>query len=167
MNNNVNSDFRTVRGYQLVNKREGKMTPALEDYLEMVYRLCLDNEYARVGKLSELLNVRPSSASKMILKLANLGYVKYDPYEVIQLTDPGKETGAYLLERHEIVEDFLNLIGSVNPLEETELIEHSLSPDTVSDIASLLAFFKSNKELTNKFNVFKNNKETTKSFQKL
>ena len=30
--------FRTIRGYQLANSRTGQMTPALEDYLEMVYR---------------------------------------------------------------------------------------------------------------------------------
>lgn len=156
MNNNENSDFRTVRGYQLAKQQEGQLTPALEDYLEMVYRLCLDNDYARVGKLSELLNVRPSSASKMILKLANLGYVKYDPYEIIQLTERGKKIGAYLLKRHKTVEYFLKQIGSSKPLEETELIEHSLSPDTVANIAALLEFFQSDRDLWNQFNIFKN-----------
>jgi DtxR family Mn-dependent transcriptional regulator len=141
MNGPSDSDFRTVRGYQLMNRQEGQLTPALEDYLEMVYRLCLTYSYARVGMLSENLHVKPSSASKMIFKLASLGYLEYDRYEIILLTEKGRETGAYLIKRHDTVESFLKLLGCVNPLEETELIEHSLSPSTVSAINDLLDFF--------------------------
>jgi DtxR family Mn-dependent transcriptional regulator len=159
MDNITNSDFRTVRGYQLANQQEGQLTPALEDYLEMTYRLCLQNEYTRVGKLSELLNVKPSSASKMIAKLAGLGYLKYDRYEIIQLTDSGRKIGEYLLNRHNTVENFLRLIGSSNPLEETELIEHSLSPSTVSDLTTLLEFFKFDTAAQKNFNNFQANKE--------
>lgn len=158
--NNKNSDFRTVRGYQLVNQREGKLTPALEDYLEMAYRICMENNYARVGQLSELLNVKPSSASKMISKLAGLGYLKYDRYEIIQLTDRGREIGAYLLMRHETIESFLILIGSSNPLEEAELVEHSLSPSTVLDLNDLLEFFSLNPDTQSSFYEFKKEKRT-------
>ena len=157
---NLDSDFRTVRGYQLINQQEGQLTPALEDYLEMTYRLCLENDYARVGKLSELLNVKPSSASKMIFKLANLGYLKYDRYEIIQLTDIGREIGNYLLKRHETVESFLRLIGSPNPLEETELIEHSLSSPTVSNLNNLLEYFRLDTMVQKGFNDFQRERLT-------
>jgi Mn-dependent DtxR family transcriptional regulator len=141
MDDRIYSDFRTVRGYQLANQQEGQLTPALEDYLEMIYRLCLQNEHTRVGKLSEYLNVRPSSVSKMMSKLASLGYLHYDRYDIIRMTASGRKIGEYLLRRHDTVERFLRLIVSGNTLEETELIEHSLSPATVSDLASLLDFF--------------------------
>lgn len=155
MNNNINSDFKTVRGYQLANQQNGGLTPALEDYLEMAYRLCIRNEYTRIGILSEALNVKPSSASKMIYKLANLGYLKYNRYEIIQLTDKGQEVGSYLLKRHDTIEQFLNLLGNSNPLEETELIEHSLSVSTVSDINTLLEFFQVNTTSRNSYNLFR------------
>lgn len=155
MQDNANSDFRTVRGYQLLNRQGGKLTPAMEDYLEMTYRLCLHNTYARVGKLSELLNVKPPSASKMISKLSYLGYLKYDRYDIIQLTDRGREAGAYLLRRHETVENFLKLIGNANPLEEAELIEHSLSASTVEDLAGLLEFFQTDAYVEESFCDFK------------
>jgi Mn-dependent DtxR family transcriptional regulator len=149
------SDFRTVRGYQLANQQVGKLTSALEDYLEMTYRLCTENDYARVGKLSGLLNVKPSSASKMIAKLAGLGYLEYDRYEIIRLTDAGREIGESLLKRHETAETFLKLIGSSNPLEETELIEHTLSPSTVSALEILNAFFAGDAEVRQKYLAFK------------
>ena len=155
MNSNTNSDFRTVRGYQLANQKEGQLTPAMEDYLEMSYRLCMEHDYARIGQLSELLHVKPSSASKMISKLAGLGHLKYDRYEIIQLTENGREIGEYLLKRHETIEAFLQLIGSSNPLEETELIEHTLSPSTVAALDILNGFFASNAEVTRKYIAFK------------
>ncbi len=155
MNDNANSDFRTVRGYQLANHREGQLTPALEDYLEMVYRLCEQNDYARVGQLSELLNVKPPSVSKMIVKLTNLGYLKYERYEIIRLTDSGRIIGEYLLRRHETIESFLTIIGSSNPLEETELVEHSLSSSTVSALNELLEFLRVNPSVQGSFVEFK------------
>lgn len=152
MNNSSNSDFRTVRGYQLANQQDGQLlTPALEDYLEMAYRLYLENHYLRVGQLSELLNVKPSSTSKMISKLATLGYLKYDRYEVILLTEQGQKMGEYLLERHRTIETFLNILGSSNALEETELIEHTLSPSTVLDIDLLNRFFQEHTEIQKQF----------------
>jgi DtxR family Mn-dependent transcriptional regulator len=143
-------NFRTVRGYQL-QSRGGGLTPALEDYLEMAYRLCVQHGYARVGRLSELLHVKPSSASKMISKLALLGYAEYDRYEIIRLTGKGLQTGEYLLKRHDTVECFLKLIGCENPLEETELIEHSLSGSTVTALACLLDYFQSDTAALNSF----------------
>ena len=141
MNQIPGTEFRTVRGYQLANQRADHLTPALEDYLEMVYRLCIENRYTRVGKLSEVLHVKPSSASKMVFRLVDLEYLEYDRYDSILLTEKGRALGAYLLRRHDIVEQFLRFIGNPAPLEEAELVEHSLAPETVSQISVLLGFF--------------------------
>jgi DtxR family Mn-dependent transcriptional regulator len=151
MNNNSDSEFRTSRGYQKISQQEGGVSSAVEDYLEMICRLCGREGYARVGKLSEMLNVKPSSASKMLGKLAEMGYIKYDRYEIILLTEEGQKVGTYLLKRHRILEEFLTRIGSPNPLEETELIEHSLSIQTVNRLNALLAFFRSDEQAFRKF----------------
>ena len=137
-------EFHTVRGYELLRQQKDRLTPAMEDYLEMVYRLCELSQYTRIGKLSDALHVRPSSASKMIVKLSEKGYVDYDRYEIILPTEKGKNAGAYLMHRHQTIERFLRLIGSREQLQETELIEHVLSPETVSRINTLLCFFERN-----------------------
>ncbi|MDP4109207.1 MAG: iron dependent repressor, metal binding and dimerization domain protein [Bacillota bacterium] len=159
MNSTQNSDFRTVRGYQLKNLKERQLTPAMEDYLEMAYKLCIKNNYTRVGKISELLNVKPSSASKMISKLAAIGFLRYDRYEIILLTDKGREFGAGLVNRHDTVEQFLKLLGMDDTLEETELIEHTLSQGTVSEIHTLLEFFRQNEVLQKNFEAFRKSKK--------
>lgn len=155
MNNKSSAEYHTVRGYQMANQQKKELTAAMEDYLEMAFKLCLENGYTRVGKLSQNLNVRPSSASKMISSLVQLGFLKYDPYESICLTDKGKKTGAYLLYRHNTVEKFLRLVGNTNPLEETELVEHSLHPSTISKINVLLDFFAENPNIKKQYDNFK------------
>lgn len=136
--------FRTVRGYQQLGRQQGGLTPALEDYLEMISRLCLRDDYARVGRLAELLHVQPSSASKMVAKLTGRGYVRYERYEIIRLTARGREQGNFLLRRHDTVDRFLQLIGVRDSLEETELIEHSVTPVTLGRLERLLDFFAAN-----------------------
>ncbi|MVB09940.1 Transcriptional regulator MntR [Caprobacter fermentans] len=155
MNHEQKAEFRTFRGYQLISQKEGQLTPAMEDYLEMIFRLCSKDGYTRVGRLSELLHVKPSSASKMMMKLAEMGYLKYDRYEIILLTEAGLNAGEYLLERHNTVEQFLLLAGSSDSLEETELIEHSLSEKTVACLKTMLEFFQSDPESRKRFTEFK------------
>ncbi len=158
MNKKHNSPYRTIRGYQIANHQQNKLTPAMEDYLEMAYKLCIENGYTRVGKLSELLNVRPSSASKMITKLVALGYLKYDPYESIILTEKGKTTGSYFVQRHNTLYHFFDLLGNIDPLKEVELIEHSLTFSTMTQISALLQFFVNNPDIKKQFDVFKKTK---------
>lgn len=155
MDKTPDAGFRTVRGYQLVNQREGHMTPALEDYLEMIFRLSLESGYARIGRLSEMLHVKPSSASKMTFRLVDLGYLEYDRYDSILLTEKGKEKGAYLLKRHDIVERFLGFIGNPNPLEEAELVEHSLESDSTFQLKVLLEFFMQDDETRKRYEAYR------------
>lgn len=151
MTHQYKSQYRTVRGYQLDNQQENELTSAMEDYLEMVCRQCKENGYTRVSRVSELLNVRPSSASKMVARLVKLGYLKYDAYESILLEEKGEQAGTYLLYRHDIVEQFLRLIGNNNPLKEVELIEHSLNSSTVEQVSILLDFFEENISLKKQY----------------
>lgn len=148
------SDFRTVRGYQLASRGEGRLTPAMEDYLEMVFRLCGEEGYARIGRLSARLHVKAPSASRMVAKLAGLGYLDCDRYDIVRLTPRGRELGEYLLRRHRTLEAFLRFVGSDNPLEETELLEHTLGPVTVAAIGRLNDFFHGEPALRAQFYAF-------------
>ncbi|MCE5235080.1 MAG: metal-dependent transcriptional regulator [Clostridiaceae bacterium] len=142
------SMFRTVRGYQLETQREDFMTPANEDYLEMVYRRHLEGASLRIARLSELLNVKPPSASKAVAKLTRLGYMRMDENEVIRLSEKGLKLGCYLYERHNAAEGLLQLLGSADALKEAELLEHALSARTVRGIQALLSMFARYPELS-------------------
>lgn len=153
-----NREFHTVRGYQLIDREEKMISPAMEDYLEMIYRNSLEEGYMRINTLSDLLNVKPSSATKMVQKLTELGMLDYKKYGIIFLTDKGKELGEFLLNRHNIIEKFLKSIGiSENILVETELIEHNISVNTLYNIDLLNKFLETNPDIIDEFMKFKEN----------
>lgn len=133
---NENS-YYTLKGYQLI--EDPKFTPAMEDYLEMICRILQEKELVRVRDLSKRLNVKPSSASKMIQQLSSSGYLSSEKYGNITLTDKGKAAGYYLLYRHNVILRFLCFLNkSENELEEAEKIEHFLSRHTVENLDELL-----------------------------
>ena len=65
------SQFRTLPGYDKLSARP--LTRSMEDYLEMICRLCLQDSFARIHDLAEHLHVKPSSASKMAALLKEQG----------------------------------------------------------------------------------------------
>lgn len=150
------NEFHTVRGYQLLKQEEKLLTSAMEDYLEMIYRNIQKERYMRINTLSELLNVKPSSATKMVQKLTELGLLDYKKYGIIFLTESGRELGEFLLERHNIIEKFLESMGiNENLLIETELIEHTVSANTLKSIEQLNKFFETHPEVLKEFEKFK------------
>lgn len=153
-------EFRTVRGYQIKQQETKSITASMEDYLEMTYRLARDKGYTRVGDLATALNVQPPSASKMVQKLVEMGYLQFEKYGVIELSKKGREHGQYLLTRHETLERFLSIIGVKEQLlEETEKIEHYISPETIEKIMLLVAFMEDNPEWLQAFRDFQNLKK--------
>lgn len=154
----MKKDFHTARGYENINLSKNLLTPSMEDYIEMIYRCCKENKFIRLNKLAQNLNVRDSSASKMMKKLGELGMIKYEPYGVITLTDEGSVIGRYLLDRHNIISEFLRIIGVEDEiLIETELIEHIISSDTVEKIDRLNQFFSIKGKILEEFKSFKGN----------
>lgn len=152
----MNREFHTVRGYQMLNSESKILTSSMEDYLEMIYRICLENGYVRVNQLSEKLNVRPSSTTKVVQKLSELGLVDYQRYGIIQLTEDGKSIGEFLLERHEIIETFLRNIGVKETLlKDTELIEHDVSLSALEAIDSLNKFLSDNPQVKKQYEVYR------------
>jgi Mn-dependent DtxR family transcriptional regulator len=149
-------EFRTVRGYQLQKQGSGRLTPSMEDYLEMIYRNCQQAPFVRVNVLADQLNVQAPSVSRTVRRLAEQGYVSYRKYGVIELTDKGEQLGSYLLARHEIIEMFLQNLGvTTSLLVDTELIEHYLSPDTVLAMETWNAFLSANDDVLQRLAEFK------------
>lgn len=135
-------DFHTFRGYSLQDaRRKNSLSASMEDYLEMVYRLSVDDSYTRVLELANALNVQPPSASRMLTRLADEGLVEYEKYSIIRLTPQGNAIGSYLLDRHNTLERFLTLIGVPDVLEDAERIEHNISAAALSGISELVSFF--------------------------
>ncbi len=137
-------EFRTFRGYTLADE-EQNLTPSMEDYLEMIFRLTSEKQYLRLTDLAGALNVQPPSATRMVQRLSESGYVVYEKYGILQLTESGRETGAHLMARHKLLETFMRYFGvRENILKDTERIEHIISHEFVGRIARFVEFAKNN-----------------------
>ena len=131
------SGFYTLKGYQLNTQIE--LTTAMEDYLEMIYRITLANNRIKVSDLSKRLHVKPSSVTKMLQQLSHAEYIKTEKYGDITITEKGQRMGEYLLYRHDVIHRFLCVLNhSENELEQVEKIEHFLDEKTVRNMDSLI-----------------------------
>lgn len=135
--NDGDSGFYTMKEYQRAGA-EG-LTSSMEDYLEMICRLRAEGRPLRVNVLASSLHVRPSSASKMLGNLKKLGYIDFQKYGAVVVTDKGIQEGAYLLHRHQVLHRFFcALNGTENELEQVEKIEHYMNRATVENLERLL-----------------------------
>lgn len=118
-------------------------TPSMEDYIECIYKLIEQKGYARVSDIAEGLNVNPSSVTKMVQKLDKDKYLAYERYRGLTLTAKGNKLGKRLLYRHELLEDFLKIIGvsEENIYINVEGIEHHLSWEAIDRIGDLVQYF--------------------------
>lgn len=106
----------------------------------MIYRLSTDNNGIRVNDLSEALNVRPPSTTKMMKRLLELNICEYKKHGAIYLTENGINIGKYLLTRHNTIETFLRYLGVKETLfDQTEKIEHLINSETLECINRFLS----------------------------
>jgi Mn-dependent DtxR family transcriptional regulator len=119
----------------------------MEDYLERIYQLMQDKGYARVIDIAGLLEVQSPSVTRMVQKLADAGFVRYEKYRGIVLTDKGRELGRTMKLRHATLAGFLRVLGVEDEdiiWRDVEGIEHHVSPQTMSAIRDLVSFFEAN-----------------------
>lgn len=122
-------------------------TPSMEDYIEQIYLLIENKGYARVSDIAEALSVHPSSVTKMVQKLDKDDYLVYEKYRGFVLTPKGKKIGKRLVYRHDLLEQFLRIIGvkEENIYRDVVGIEHHLSWDAIDRIGDLIQFFEKDK----------------------
>ena len=113
-----------------------KTTPTMEDYIEVIYSLVKNKGYARSADIAEKLEVYPSTVTKMLKKLDVEGYIVYEKYRGIALTENGRK----------LLEDFLRIIGFQEDkiYEEVEGIEHHFGKNSLEKIKELIKYLKEN-----------------------
>ncbi len=114
--------------------RRAHQKETIEDYVELLADLIDAEGEARLIDLSRRFGVAHATASKMLIRLKEEGYVENKPYRSIFLTEKGKKLARQCKERHEIVLNFLIRLG-VDPVVaeyDAEGIEHHISEETLN-----------------------------------
>ena len=107
-----------------------------ERYIERMYELKNEKGYIRAIDLARYMKVKPSSVTEMLQKLSAEGYVKYEKYRNIDLTNKGLELAKRLEKKHKAIEKLFLYIGvsEEKATEDACLIEHILSEETATKI---------------------------------
>jgi Mn-dependent DtxR family transcriptional regulator len=117
-----------------------------EDYLERIHELIEEKGYARVVDIASSLRVKQASVTSMVQKLGELGYLNYEKYRGLILTEKGRTVACTIQKRHETLSRFFSLFGLDSDTQKRDIegIEHHLSPATVDVLADLAEFFEKN-----------------------
>jgi Mn-dependent DtxR family transcriptional regulator len=132
-------------------------TQSAEDYLERIHALIEEKGYARVVDIASSLQVKQASVTGMVQKLGELGYLNYEKYRGLILTDKGKTVACNVQKRHETLSRFFSLLG-IDPetqKKDIEGIEHHLSPETVDMLSDLARFLENGPETLHAFLKFR------------
>ncbi len=124
-----------------MNQRAGKRSEASEEYLEALFKLSRTKDGITVGRVAEALGVTPSSASQMLVRLAEEGLVARSKHGAPVLTPLGEHEGALLVRRHRLSERFLVDVLDLpwdQAHEEACKMEHALSPEVEARLAERL-----------------------------
>lgn len=124
-----------------------------EDYLERIHELIEVKGYARVVDIASSLKVRQASVTAMVQKLGRAGFVKYEKYRGLVLTDEGRTVARNIQNRHATLSRFFSLFGLDAETQRADIegIEHHLSPATLEMLADLAGFFEVNPEALKAF----------------
>jgi Mn-dependent DtxR family transcriptional regulator len=132
---------------------EPRPSQSAEDYLERIHELIQEKGYARVVDIASSLKVKQASVTSMVQKLDELGFLKYEKYRGLVLTDKGREVAKRIRNRHETLSRFFSLFGLSPETQQQDIegIEHHLSPATVDVLADLAQFFEENPAVLKRF----------------
>ncbi len=89
------------------------------------------------------MGIGPSSVSEALKNLGERGFINYAPYELITLTELGYDIAKGLIERQEIIQNFLVNILKVSPEaaeENANLLEHAITGDTLDKFVKFFQF---------------------------
>ncbi len=112
---------------------------AVEDYLERILELINSKGYARVVDIATSLKISQASVTNMVQRLDADGLLKYEKYRGLVLTTTGETLARNIARRHELLTDFLQLLGLDQRVIEHDVegMEHHISAPTLRAIEAL------------------------------
>lgn len=78
-----------------------------ENYLKAIFYLTEEGDTFSINELSKHLNIKMPSANSMMKKFAQKGWIIYESYKPIKLTNLGKKEASLIVRKHRLTEMFL------------------------------------------------------------
>jgi DtxR family Mn-dependent transcriptional regulator len=118
-------------------------TQTKENYLKALYHLSQRNQDVSITDLGKELAVSKPTVNDMVKKLKAKGWVKYQKYKPLRLTDRGRTTAAVIIRKHRLAEMFLSQVmgfGWEQVHDMAEELEHISSDILFKRMDEMLGF---------------------------
>ena len=147
----VSKRLESIKAAHKTIKKESSATR--EDYLEIISELVDLKGYATTLDISRYMNVSPPSVTGMLQKLDENGYLEWEKYHGINLTEKGKQIANTIRQKHGMLLDFFEILGVGIDIanQDIEGIEHHLNPKTIRQLRKFITFLKSNPKIIDEF----------------
>ncbi len=135
-------------------QKNSKFTTRIEDYLEVISELVELKGYATPSDISNFMNVRPPSVTKMLRRLDEAGYIEYTKYQGLKLNPKGKNLANEIRQKHSDLLEFFEIIGVDTSIanKDVEGMEHHLNPKTLKQLRKFITLLKAKPDLLALFN---------------
>lgn len=117
------------------------LSPAVEDYLKTIYKLDTEKTGVSTKELAAAMEISAASATNMIKRLAEKGFVEYESYKGAYLTPAGEKISLEIIRHHRLLELYLLKMMDYSWDEvhkEADKLEHHISEQFEDKIAELL-----------------------------
>ena len=118
-------------------------TAAKENYLKALYHLHIKNPEISLTELGQTLDLRMPTVNSMVKKLNESGWVEYEKYKPVKLTEKGRKMAALVIRKHRLSEMFLSQVmgfGWEEVHDIAEELEHIKKEDFFDRMDELLGF---------------------------
>lgn len=120
-----------------------ELSASLEDYIETIYHIVQEKQVARAKNIAEDMGVSRASVTEALRTLSSKGLINYAPYEVITMTDVGREVAEDVIFRHTTLKNFFTRILTIKDdiAEEAACkIEHAAPPEVIGRMIDFMKF---------------------------
>lgn len=114
----------------------------IEEYLEVIFTIQEIKKIVHTNDVASSLEVNPASVTEMFGKLTKGGYINYEKYSGVTLTNKGKKIAVMLKNKHETLRHFLELIGVDKEIANHDAckIEHNVHSKTIDKLRKFVEF---------------------------
>ena len=149
----MQSDTSRLESIRVAHGAGRDLSSTMEDYLEVIAELVELKGYANTLDISRYMNVSAPSVTKMLRRLDEGGYLDYERYHGIKLTDRGSAIAESIRQRHGTLLEFFGMLGITGEAanQDAEGVEHHLNPQTLSQLRKFVTYLRSNPKIIEEF----------------
>ena len=140
---------KTKKKMRLAAAKSNNLSASLEDYLEAIFNLAGESNFARSKDIAKSLGVSRASVTGALRDLKKKGLAHYKPYDYVTLTESGREAATEVATKHNILKSFfIDVLGVESDVAQQAACkaEHILGQDIITKLLCFINFVSQSSE---------------------